>query len=196
MAANPADLSLDFPPHGGEDLLDQLLSEALPAPPPAALSGPKPPIQRINYSHDGMINLILANPGISQNQVAAMLGYSASWVSTVMVSDAFQARLAERSAEIIDPMLRISVKEQFEGMVNRSLEILRHKLSQPPELVPDQLALRALEISSKAAGYGAKVEPTPISPQTVHNHLHILSDQLTGLLRQKKLEAGLIPEEN
>ena len=80
-----------------QSLIDAVTIET--APPPA--DAPKPAIQKVNYSHDGMINLILANRGITQNAIAAHYGYSASWVSQVMSSDAFQAKLAERAAEIM-----------------------------------------------------------------------------------------------
>src|SRR5271170_3657057 len=85
-------------------------------------------IQKVNYSHDGMINLIIAHRGISQNQIAAHFGYSASWVSQIMSSDAFQARLMERAQEIEDPTLRATVEEGLKGILARSMELLKRKL--------------------------------------------------------------------
>lgn len=169
------------------DLLDQLLLDAAQGAPPAAS---KPVIQKLNYSHDAMIDLIIANPGISQNAIAARFGYTASWICQVMASDAFQSKLAARKEELVDPEIRKSVELGFKALVIRSMELLREKLEGPASTIPDQLVLRSLEISSRAAGYGAKAE-TPAVPQEVHNHLHILSENLVGLLHQKKREAGL-----
>src|SRR5882757_8880153 len=104
-----------------EDILDQLAREVVVDSPAAELQ----PIQKINYTHDGMINLILANRGISQNEIARHFGYSASWVSQVMSSDAFQARLMERAAEIEDPTLRATIEEGLRGLLSRSMEILK-----------------------------------------------------------------------
>ena len=165
-------------------LVDEFLAEpSQPAPP--RLNGV---IAKINYSHDAMINLIIADPGISQNAIAARFGYSATWVSQVMASDAFQARLAERSKELVDPQIRQSVELNFKAMVIRSQELLMEKLRAPAEMVPDQLVLRALELSSRAAGYGAREQVQPAPQISMHVHLEEMSENLTVLLRRKKGE--------
>lgn len=152
---------------------------------------PKPAIAKLNYSHDGMINLILANPGISQNELAAQFGYSASWISQVMTSDVFQARLMERSAELVDPAIRASIEEQFKSMVSRSMDIIRQKLNKPVAEVSDNFALRALEVASRAAGYGAR-DPVAIQVN-VDNHLEDLGSRLVKLLDRSKAQISSQP---
>jgi len=171
------------------DLLDSLMAEA--AVPPLAASWPQTggAIAKISYTHDGMIDQIIANPSISQNQLAAHFGYTAAWISQIISSDAFQARLAERRDELVDPAIRASVEEQFKGLVFRSLDILRAKLSKSPEAIPDNLALRSLELSSRALGYGVRTESPPVPPGDVTVHLNIMGERLVDLLRQKKAEA-------
>jgi transcriptional regulator with XRE-family HTH domain len=158
--------------------------------PPGRASVPqiKPAIQKVNYSHDGMINLIIAHRGISQNALAAHFGYSASWVSQVMSSDAFQARLMERAAELEDPTIKASIEDGLKGMAARSMEILKEKLANPANIVPDNLALRTLELTTRALGYGAR-ESTVNVQVNMEAHLEKLSENLTGLLSRKKLEA-------
>lgn len=111
-------------------------------------------IQKVRYTHDAMIDMIVANPWISQGELARNFGYTEGWVSQVIASDAFQARLAERKNELVDPHLRATIEERFKGLVVRSIEILMRKLEQ--DKVSDETALKALEIASKAAGYGAR----------------------------------------
>ena len=110
-------------------------------------------IQRVKYTHDAMIDLVIADPGISQNALAKHFGYTAPWVSRIFASDAFQARLAERKADIVDPTLMGSVKDRIEGLAMQSLNILQEKLAVTQN--PD-LALKCFELSTKAAGYGAR----------------------------------------
>jgi len=141
-------------------------------------------LDHINYAHDQMIDLILANPGITQNAIAAAVGYSASWVSTVMVTDAFQARLADRRNAVVDPHLRDAVREGFEKIVARSQEILLEKLSQPSSVVPFNAALQAAAVSSRALGYGARPEPSPVAP--LADKLIDHADRLVALLRREK----------
>jgi len=110
-------------------------------------------VTRIKYTHDAMIELVIANPSISQNEIAKHFGYSVPWVSRVFCSDAFQARLAERKTELVDPTVVASVNERMQALAMQSLDILQNKLAATQN--PD-MAMKALEISTKAMGYGAR----------------------------------------
>lgn len=181
-----------------DPLLDQLLWEA-PCTTKQAPTGSPPPslpvvptrqgvIRKISFTHDALIDMIIAHPEFSQGQLANQFGYTQGWLSQVMASDAFKMRLAERKDAIVNPILRMQVEERFKGIVERSMEILMEKLSVPASQVPDQLALRALEISSRAAGFGAK---TQVAVQVnVDNHLEELGSRLTGLLQRKRSEVS------
>ena len=161
---------------------------------PSGSSAAKQSIAKIGYSHDAMIDLLIANPTISQNQLAAHFGYTASWVSQVMASDAFQMRMAERREQIVDPTLRLTVEENFKALVLRSLDILRQKLDQPINKIPEQLVLRTLDIGGRLAGYGIKKDPVPQVPSTeIHLHLEELGTGLVHLLHRKKAEVQALP---
>lgn len=112
-------------------------------------------IQKVNYSHDGMIDLIIGNPMVSQGDIAKHFGYTQAWVSRIMNSDAFQARLAMRKGELIDPTIVLSIDERFKALASKSLDVVLDKLTMTQS--PD-LALKALEVSSKALGYGARAQ--------------------------------------
>jgi hypothetical protein len=174
-----------------DDLLQELVTaptqESLPVP-------PRKGVQKIRYTHDAMIDLIIANPAISQNELALHFGYSPSWISQIIACDAFQNRLAERTKELVDPTIRLSVDERFKGLVLRSMEILAEKLSKPSHQIPDQLALRTLEVASRAVGYGAKDTTVKVAV-SVDNHLDELGQNLVTLLRKKKAECGVIDVE-
>lgn len=150
---------------------------------PAAEGG----IQKVGYTHEALVDMMIARPELMQKDLAAHFGYTEAWLSQIISSDAFQVRLAERREALVDPAIRESLRLRFDGMVRRSLEILSEKLAKPADDVPDQLALRAFELSTRAAGYGA----TPVGPATqvnVHTHLELLGGNLTALLRRKKAE--------
>lgn len=113
----------------------------------------KDAVARVTYTHDAMIDVLLANPAISQNSLAAHFGFSVGWVSRVKNSDAFLHRLAERKRELTDPTIAAGIEEKFRALVDTSLDILQEKLSTVRS--PD-LALKALSEGSKALGYGAR----------------------------------------
>ncbi|UOF77832.1 cyclic nucleotide-binding domain [Bacteriophage sp.] len=110
-------------------------------------------IVRVKYSHDAMIEQILARPGISQNELAEMFGYTVPWVSRVMNSDAFLARLAERKHDLVDPALALTIDEKLRAIADTSLDIVQEKLSTIRSI---DTAFKALDLSVKALGYGAR----------------------------------------
>lgn len=110
-------------------------------------------IARVKYSHDGMIDLMIAQPMISQGELAAHFGYTQAWVSQVINSDAFQARLALRKEELVDPVIVASIDEKMKAVASKSLEVVLEKLT----LVKDfNQAIKAFEATTKAMGYGAR----------------------------------------
>lgn len=118
-------------------------------------------VERINYTHDAMIDLIIAKPEISGNELARHFGYSVGWVSRVICSDAFQARLAERRTEIVNPGLIATFEERLKGLAMQSLDILVEKLDTTKDT---GIAMKALELTTKSLGYGAR--QTNVAVQT------------------------------
>lgn len=136
-------------------MLAELAEAGQRARPPLASevrSGARPP--RIRYTHEAMADMLVANPAISQNELATYFGYTPAWISTIVRSDAFQALLARRRAEFVDPDLLLTIRERHQALAHQSLKVLQEKLNKPASEVDDMLALKAAELSSKALGMG------------------------------------------
>lgn len=110
-------------------------------------------IERVKYTHDALIDVIIQNPTIKQKDLAEHFGYTQAWLSRIMNSDAFLARLAERKKDIVDPSLTLSVEEKLRALADKSLDVVMEKLelSRSPDL-----GIKALEMTTKALGYGAR----------------------------------------
>jgi hypothetical protein len=157
--------------------------DELAAIPPSPASG-RVQIQKVRYTHEDCIDLILAQPGISQNELAARYGYSPAWISVVINSDAFQSRLASRRAELVDPVLAATLNERFRALTVRSLEVLQEKLSLPSQSVPDQLALQAAALGAKSLGLGVpQAQSAPAG-----DNLAILAERLRTFVRRTQTE--------
>lgn len=126
-------------------------------------------VRKVNYTHDAMIDLIIANPSINQGEIAAAFGYTETWISLVFSSDAFKHRLAQRRAELVDPAIVASIEERFEALVRQSQERVLEKLANPN--VSDKFALSALEASGRALGYGLRAAPTVAAQANVVVHV-------------------------
>lgn len=120
---------------------------------------------KVRYTHADMIDFIIANPGVAQGQLAARYGYTQAWVSTVINSDAFQAALAKRREEVVDPLLVVSLRERFQALTVRSLEKLMEELDKPA--VKPEVALRAAELGAKSLGVGGHAPPAAPAADTL-----------------------------
>lgn len=110
-------------------------------------------LTKIRYSHKAMADVIIASPGVTQDRLAAIFGYSPGWVSQVLNSDGFQTYLKSRQEELVDPMITASVEERLRGLVVKSIDVLQEKLYTDPRA---DTAVKALEVGTRALGYGAK----------------------------------------
>lgn len=124
---------------------------------------PELPLQRIKWTHDLVIDVLVQNPHWTHRELAAHFGYTPSWVYTVTQSDAFQAKLAERRDEILDPRVKADIEARFRALASHSLDRLHEKLENPN--ASDNLVLRSVEVAAKALGLGARAPSTGPSVQ-------------------------------
>lgn len=105
-------------------------------------------ITRLTYTHDAMIDLILQEPTVTYSELAEIFGFSQRWISHVVSSDAFKARLAERKAALVDPQISRSLNERLRGVTVKAIDLISEKLSS--EDAGAAYALDALGIATGA----------------------------------------------
>lgn len=139
-------------------------------------------VQRVVYSHEALINQILTNPTATNIELGRIFGRTPAWVSLVRNSDLFLERLAARSAELTDPIVRANMDERLSMLTNRSLEVLLDKMSQSSEKIPDALAIAAATFGAKAkaiGGFGTRVIPETPTPSA--DRIERLAERLERL---------------
>ena len=137
----------------------------------------KDSIQKVSYTHDSIIDWMIANPrAVTRKEIGIQFGYSEVWMNRLVGSDAFQARLAKRREELIDPILRNSVEENMRGLAQLSLDVLMDKLAS--ERSPE-IALRTLDMTSRAIGYGAR--ETAGAPKVSVNFVVAMPDRVADV---------------
>ena len=87
-----------------------------------------PEIAKTRYTHEAIIDVIISNPGVSQNDLAREFGFTPGWMSIIINSDAFQERLTERKAELSDPVIRASIEDRLDALAKRSLDKLLDRI--------------------------------------------------------------------
>lgn len=143
-------------------------------------------IARVSYTHDAMIDMILANPAISELEIAEHFGYSQAWVSRIFCSDAFQARLALRKDDLVTPILIANFEERIKGLAIRSAEVLMEKLGNPN--VSADVALKTLDTSAKVMGLGGYKKEA--AQQQVQNNFVVAVPQKSASIEDWAREYG------
>lgn len=86
-------------------------------------------LKKLTYTHEAMVDLILQEPTVTHEELAEVFGYSSNWISRIVSSDAFIARLADRKSQLIDPQIARSLNERLTGVAIQSLDIISNKLN-------------------------------------------------------------------
>lgn len=107
-------------------------------------------IEKVQHIHECIINDMIAEPTVTQKELAERFGYSAGWIGRMIGSDAFQARLAERREQLLDPQIKAQLNEKMKSVVLQSLNTIQHKLNSPESSA--DLALASLGIAHAALG--------------------------------------------
>lgn len=101
---------------------------------------------RLKYTHEAMIDLILAEPTVSNKELAQIFEYSEAWISHIRGSDSFQSRTAERKALLVDPAIRRSIEDRLSGITVKAIDRLQEVLDGPDASAA--FALEALGVAS------------------------------------------------
>lgn len=117
----------------------------------------------VPYSHQSMVELMLAHPEYSHAMFANHFGRAPSWMASVLASDSFQQALEPVRHLVVDPTLTASMEERFRALALRSVTVLQDRLNSSG--VSDLVVLKAAEIGVKALGMGQRpVEVAPPPP--------------------------------
>lgn len=121
-------------------------------------------IQKMSIRHEAILDFMLANPLLTNAQVAAHFGVSGPWLSCIKHSDAFQRQLKEKQGELfvqgVVP-LRTKLLAAADMAVDRMME-----------LIPLEAELKTSQATAAMVldriGFSPKTNTgIPLSPQTV-----------------------------
>lgn len=125
-------------------------------------------------THELMVDWILENPGGTLRQMGDYFGYSVSWLSTMMHSDAFKAYTAERLKEVhaaVTQDIPTRMRALAEVAIDRMHEVLDK--TNDPDTITD-----SFDKVMHRYGYapGAQKQ-NPLSPSFQTNNVFFLSPE-------------------
>jgi hypothetical protein len=113
----------------------------------------------IKFSHLEIMDAMIANPTVKNVELAEQFGFTPQWISCLVNSDSFQARLAQRKLELTDPLLIQTVNDRIRSTALRALDVINRKLDANDSA---SLALETLGLTTKlAAEYNIDVPKAP-----------------------------------
>ena len=132
----------------------------------------------LSHTHEAVMNWMLMNPDKSLRECADQFGYTQSWLSTLIHSDIFQARLAERQEGI-----RVRIADSIPQKLRMAADIGVEKLASHLEKSEDpDFILDATDKLLHRLGYApARSAGAPIAQQgsgNVQNNFFVSAGDL------------------
>jgi hypothetical protein len=125
--------------------------------------------------HEAIMNRMIAYPEENLGQCAQAFGITAAWLSTLIHSNCFQARLKEKQAAIFG-MIGGNLVSKLQAVADVGVERLAEMVetSTDPRFVKDttDMVLTKLGFGAKAQGNGS-----PIGTQNVQQNFYMASKE-------------------
>lgn len=119
---------------------------------------PAPTIKTLNFSHEAIIRWMLENPHRTLGECAREFGYTQSWLSIIIHSDAFQAKYTELNGNA-DALVVADIPAKMRGIASMALEGLGDQIEsavQDKTIAPRDFLLKTSEALLRSLGYGQK----------------------------------------
>lgn len=116
-------------------------------------------VAKMRIPHHAIMDMMLANPFMSQAEIAQRSGYTANWISILVNSDSWKSELSKRRGELNETL---ALEIQTDVTANlRSLAL--GGINKTKELIANSINLEqvtsATESALKLLGYGEQKKP-------------------------------------
>ena len=110
-----------------------------------------PGVQRVSTKHVEIMNYMLLNPTHKLADVARHFGLTQPWLSCIIHSEAFQARLAEKQGEIFNGTV-LPVKEKIAALAHQALDQIADRMP----MMKDETVAAIADSTLDRLGFGSK----------------------------------------
>ena len=137
-------------------------------------------LQNLTPRHDAILAYVMANPSVKRGEVARIFGVTESWLSTIIHSDLFQAKLKDRTDEVFSECL-VPLVDKVNGLAHSALDNLAESL-----LVDKSVGVnfKTAEMALKMAGFGTQ-GPGHSTPVVQQNNFFTVSSERLRAARER-----------
>lgn len=134
-------------------------------------TSPPPPkgVGQISYSHEALVNWLLVNPDRPLRDAAAYFGYTQAWLSTIIHSDVFQAKLLQRQNAVF-ASIAADLPAKLGAAAHIALERMTEKLTTTDD---PRYLLDATDKLLHRMGYAPAAARNPIAAPVIQTNTQI-----------------------
>lgn len=149
-------------------------------------------IDRLSHRHEMIINWLILNPDRPLSACAAHFGYTQAWLSQIIHSDIFQAKLRQRQERIFDHVAA-EIPEKLNALGHAAIDKLGRVLD---ETADPKLVLDTFDKVLHRLGYAPKTAKSD-APVTINQqaNVYVVDPSTLALARQSIVDRSLNPTE-
>jgi len=157
-------------------------------------------LAKVSHKHEDMMRFLIANPALKLGDVAAHYGVTQAWLSTILHSDAFQAKFRDMQDEYTGGLF-LSIHDKLNGLAQVALDKIGEELELTTGMdAPLKVGLSVLDrlgYGTKSTNINVKASGAPgtITSVTVESTvLHEALAKRDEFLRLREIEGETIDE--
>jgi len=140
-------------------------------------------IKNVGIQHDAIMDFLIANPTMKKSEVAMHLGVSAPWLSVIIHSDVFQAKLREKSEETFNAVV-IPLRDQLLGVARVGVEKLGEALENASAISDKDFIADTTDSILKNLGYSPR-SAAPTTQSATQVNVTVVDSTVLAEAREK-----------
>lgn len=139
-------------------------------------------VKGLSIRHEAILEFLMANPTAKLGDVAVRFQVSQAWLSVIMHSDAFRAKLAERQDESFGAVV-LPLREKLMGVAHQAVDKLGEAIENASAATEKQFIADTADKLLKNLGYSPK--SGPIVQQNVQQNYYSVDKETLADAREK-----------
>jgi hypothetical protein len=168
--------------------------------PKASEMNPKNPYEgRWRWWYSSIADIMLAQPGIRNTEIAERLGKAANTIHLITVTDLFKSYYAERRREFVEAQ-NLMLSDRLTNVATKGLDIVLEGLEKKRDKLPIQTVAAITDKALERLGMGVRPEPGTPSVVVNNNTINHIPSSVLAEARQRirqleaqRLEAPIAP---
>lgn len=141
-------------------------------------------IKKVSVRHEAIMEYMLINPAAPLREVAQHFDVTQAWLSTIIHSDAFQAKLAEKKGDLFSATI-VPLREKILGVAHMGVEKLGEAMEHASPISDKDFIADTTDNILKNLGYTPKSAPAGALPMNQQNNYYVVDSNTLAQARAR-----------